>query len=140
MGEFQKAVDDFDEAIRLDPDLALPYIKQGLPFESIEDLRQAAQQIAAYDEAIRLNPDDAAAYYNRGNVYAAVGELARAVENYNETIRLDPVAGPVYGTRAITLTLIGDDELAEKDIDRAVELGIDRKLLEEAVEAAKQQR
>ena len=62
------------------------------------------------------------------------------MENYDETIRLDPAAAPVYGARAITLTLIGDDDLAENDIDRAVELGIDRELLEEAVETAKQQR
>jgi len=42
------------------------------------------------DDAIKLKPDDAIAYSNRGIAYANLGQLQRAVEDYNEAIRLKP--------------------------------------------------
>ena len=45
-----------------------------------------------------------------------------------------------YVNRAVTHTLLGNDNEAQKDADRAVELGFDRANLDNRIEGAKTQR
>ncbi|MCI0793438.1 MAG: hypothetical protein J4O03_08240 [Chloroflexi bacterium] len=42
-----------------------------------------------FDAAIRLNPQQANAYNNRRLAYGALDEPKRAIEDYDEAIRLD---------------------------------------------------
>jgi len=41
-------------------------------------------------ETIRLNPNDSRAYGERGWYYFMLGEYAKALQDYDEAIRLDP--------------------------------------------------
>ena len=66
-GQLDRAIEDLDQAIRLDPNLAeafnnrgTAYGGKGLYVHAIEDL----------DQAIRLNPNYAMAFNNRGLAYA----------------------------------------------------------------------
>ena len=63
--EFDNAISDYTDAIRLNPDYAKAYYNRALIHAYAEkgDLDNA---IRDYTEVIRLNPDDAKAYYNRG--------------------------------------------------------------------------
>jgi hypothetical protein len=45
-----------------------------------------------------------------------------------------------YANRALTSTLLGHDAAARQDIDRAVELGVERDLLEQTIQQIKDQR
>ena len=62
----------------------------------------------------------------------------RAIEDYDEVIRLDPGLAGVYVNRGLANTNLGNEDLAERDFDRAVELGFDRGMLDRAKEAQKQ--
>jgi tetratricopeptide (TPR) repeat protein len=42
------------------------------------------------DDAIKLKPDAAIAHSNRGIAYAKLGQYQRAIDDYNEAIRLQP--------------------------------------------------
>ncbi len=64
--ESPKAIKDYDEAIRLNPQSAETYINRGVVYHN---LGQFVQAIENYDEAIRLNHEYAKAYINRGNAY-----------------------------------------------------------------------
>jgi len=86
-GNFDRAIADFSEAIRLDPNYAEAYYLRGVTYGNKGDLDRA---IADYSEAIRLDPKLAAAYNNRGNAYKNKGDLDRAIADYSEAIRLDP--------------------------------------------------
>lgn len=55
----------------------------------------------------------------------------------DEAIRLDLQNAFAYANRALTYTLLGKDIEAQKDIDRAVELDIDRAELETKIEGFK---
>ncbi len=88
--------------------------------------------ITAYSEAIRLNPEYTAAYYNRGQAYFAVGRPGRAIENHTRAIDLslnDPQQPLAYAGRAMAFTLLGQNDQAQADIAKAVELGFDPSLL-----------
>ena len=65
--EFDKAIADYTEAIRLDPEYAMAYNNRGRAWQQKGEFDKA---IADYTEAIRLDPKDAAAYSNRGNAWA----------------------------------------------------------------------
>ena len=64
MDKLGSAIDDYDEAIRLDPQFASAYYNRGLAYQR---LGQSERAIKDFNEAIRLNPQYAAAYNNRAN-------------------------------------------------------------------------
>ena len=57
--QYEAAIEDYDEAIRLEPDYATTYHNRGLAKDALGQYEAA---IADYDEAIRLNPDYATVY------------------------------------------------------------------------------
>ena len=65
-GDYDKAIADFTEAIRLNPKIAKAYNNRGLAYENKGDYDKA---IADCTEAIRLDPKFAEAYHNRGAAY-----------------------------------------------------------------------
>jgi protein O-mannosyl-transferase len=65
-GQYQLAINDFDEAIRLKPDMAEAYNNRGGIYSTLGQYRLA---INDFDEAIRLKPDLAEAYFGRGGAY-----------------------------------------------------------------------
>jgi len=70
-GELDRAIADFDEAIRLDPKDADTYRNRGLAYNSKGSYDLA---IVDFNEAIRLDPKNAVFYTNRGNVYNRKGD------------------------------------------------------------------
>jgi tetratricopeptide (TPR) repeat protein len=102
-GEYDRAIADYNEAIRLDQKYVFTYNNRGLTYKAKGDLDRA---IADYSEAIRLDPKYASAYYDRGNAYGAMGSIDAAVADYDEAVRLDPklddhIARLMLGVRAV---------------------------------------
>ncbi len=65
-GNYQAALSDYDEAIRLDPEYVRAYISRGNAKSKLGDLEAA---ISDYDEAIQLNPEYTTARTNREIVH-----------------------------------------------------------------------
>jgi tetratricopeptide (TPR) repeat protein len=83
-GDYNRAIADFTQAIRLDPNNADAYFGRGYSYANKNDYDRA---IGDYNEAIRLKPDDAAAYTNRGSAYAEKGDYDRAIADFTQYIR-----------------------------------------------------
>ena len=116
-----------DEALRLDPKLALAYLNRGNAYYNKGNLDIA---IADYDEALRLNPKLALAYDNRGNAYGKEGDPDRAIADYDAAIRLDPKLANTlapklanaYCSRGLAYSKKGDRDRAIADYDAAIRL------------------
>ena len=67
----QRAIEDFNEAIRLKPDYAEAYGMRGSVYKMFPQDQRAIED---YNEAIRLKPDYAAAYVLRGYFYFINGD------------------------------------------------------------------
>src|SRR5262249_40154009 len=71
----KKAIKDFDEAIRLDPQNVEAFNNRGAVYAELGDHPQA---IADFSTALALQPTFAPAYRNRGNSYLETGDTDRA--------------------------------------------------------------
>lgn len=85
MRQYRRAIEDYDEAIRLNPDFAIAFSNRGNAYALAGRYNRA---IESYTEAIRLDSNYAEAFANRGNAYAGTGQHDRAIEDYNAAIRL----------------------------------------------------
>jgi Tfp pilus assembly protein PilF len=54
-----------------------------------------------------------------------------AIPDLDEAIKLDPGFAVAFANRAFAHTLLKDDSKAGQDLDAAVNMGVDRKLLED---------
>ena len=89
--EYDKAIADYDQAIALDPKLAMAYNNRGTPGTPSRTYDKA---IADYDQAIALDPKYAMAYSNRGNAWYAKQAYDKAIADYDQAIALDPKLRP----------------------------------------------
>jgi len=119
MGELDRAIPDYDEAIRLDPKYALAYGSRGITYDEKGEFDRA---MADYNEAIRLDPKYPIVYGNRGLSYHREGQFDRAMADFNQAIRLDPNHAGLYLARAETRAKLGQVEEALADVDKALEI------------------
>ena len=78
-GQHELPIQDYTEAIRLDPQYAIAYRGRGVVYS---DLGQHQRSIQDYDEAIRLYPEYAKAYNNRGLTYQSLGQVEEAERDF----------------------------------------------------------
>jgi hypothetical protein len=62
------------------------------------------------------------AYFKRGQLYAQHGDFSRAVQNYDEAIRLEPGDAEVLNNRCWARAMIGELQPALEDCDAALEI------------------
>ena len=94
--QYDKAIADYTEAIRLKPDYADAHYNRGNAYYYLQQYDEA---VADYSEVIRLKPDYADAYYNRGDAYVGLQQYDKAVADYSEVIRLKPDYADTYNNR-----------------------------------------
>jgi tetratricopeptide (TPR) repeat protein len=85
--DYERAIEDFTQAIQLNPKLAYAYLNRAFP---LFQRGATDRSIADLNEAIRLDPTRAIAFYNRGIAYQAVGNTNGAIADFTQAIRLDP--------------------------------------------------
>ncbi len=84
-----------------------------------DDQRTAsiAERLRQASAAIANRPRDAATYLARAAIYAAAGDHAHAIEDYDRAIELDPEAAEPYDQRGSQLFMLGHVARSIKDFD-----------------------
>jgi tetratricopeptide (TPR) repeat protein len=132
-GNDDRAIADYDQALKLDPNYALAYNNRGNAHFVEKNYDRA---IADYDQAIRIDPlpgvvvdergrTSTNVYNNRGYVYFANKDYARALADYDRAIRVDPKDPLTYNNRGLAYTATRDFDRAIADFGEAIQL--DRK-------------
>lgn len=114
-----KAVEHYDEAIRLNPRFATAYTYRG---NARNALGYHLEAIADFDSAIGIEPQLAEAHNNRGNAKAALGQREEAMADYDEAIRVAPQYAPAYNNRGVTKAELGRYEEAILDYDETLRI------------------
>jgi len=86
-GQFARAFEHYDEAIRLNPENPEAFYNRGVAFGQTGQYDRA---LADLNEAIRLKPNDPDYFTNRGSAHYWIGERNKAIADYDEAIRLNP--------------------------------------------------
>ncbi len=86
-GRLHEALEAFQGAIRIKPDLAPAHYNLGNVYAKSD---MYAEAIESYKQAIRIEPDLAEAHTNLGVVYGIKGMSQEAIESYREAIRIKP--------------------------------------------------
>ncbi|OYW97361.1 MAG: hypothetical protein B7Z15_23265, partial [Rhizobiales bacterium 32-66-8] len=88
IGEADRAIIDYSDAIRLAPRETLPLINRGVVLYLRKDNNEGA--IADFNAALKINPKEISAWTNRGIVYRRKGDLNRAIADFTTAIKLLP--------------------------------------------------
>jgi protein O-mannosyl-transferase len=125
LGNYRKAIEACDEAIKLIPKLEKIYYNQlekiyynrGLAYSKLGNYKQA---VGDYDRAIEIDPTHAKAYNNRGIAYDILGNHRQAIGDFDRAIMTNPKYGEAYYNRGIVYGRLGNYEQAIGDFDRAI--------------------
>ena len=118
-GERRGALEDFNEAINLNPIDSRPWLNRA-------NLHFVAGEFDAalkdYTKSLELDSKNSEAYASRGAAYGAQNKFDLALNDLNRAIELDPTIADTFGNRALLYhdTKRFADELA--DIDRYLRL------------------
>jgi Tfp pilus assembly protein PilF len=117
--EWDKAINDFTEVIRLDPKSSAAVERRATARLQLGEWDKA---INDFDEAIRLNPRLASAFSNRGVAWQWKGDLGKAMADYTEAIRLNPKYAPAFRNRGMIWKARGELDKAVTDYTEAIRL------------------
>ncbi len=120
--EFDQAVADYDEAVRVDPENPLVYRFRGDAYLGSGDYERA---ITDYDIALEIGGADEVAYRGRGNARLFSGEFELAMGDFDSALECDSESASAYYARAVAHKVMGNDNEAEIDRRRSLELGYD---------------
>ena len=117
-GEYDPAIEEFRQAIRLDPEYALAYCNLGVVMIEKGDYGGALEQIR---QAVRLEPQFAEAYYDLGLVLCMRSKFQEAVPEFEKAIRLKPEFPAAYNNLGMAFVSLGKFEDAIEQFRRAIQ-------------------
>lgn len=121
--EYDKAIERFSQAIRLNPSYWEAYGKRGTSYKQKGKYVLAIQD---YCKAIDLNSRYADAYANRGATYWRLGEFECAHQDYNRALELPWLSdlGVSHFNRGMSWLRLSDWEKARSDLSSAQSYGV----------------
>jgi tetratricopeptide (TPR) repeat protein len=117
--QYDKAVADYSEAIRVKPDQAEASYHRGNAYDGLSQYDKA---VADYTEAIRLKPDYAEAYESRADAYRQLKQDEKAFADCTEAVRLKPDDPAVYNQRRYLYIGVNQYEKAAADDTEIIRL------------------
>ena len=147
--DFDNAVNDFSEAIKLDGGSALAYMcraevrrkKLEVAISSEADNTKSVVKepveatdkkfshdfellIRDYDTAIGIDPELFFAYYNKANIMSRLQDYNAAIALYTQAIGINKKFAEAYYNRGLTYIYLGETQKGVADLSKAGELGL----------------
>jgi Flp pilus assembly protein TadD len=119
LGQYQQAVEDYNAAIRLDPNFAKAYVNRGVVLTRAHEYQKALHD---FNTALDLDLKDSSVYFNRGNVFKALGFYNKAIEDYTSALALNRENVDAYNNRGTTYLRLKNFERAIEDFTSVMTL------------------
>ncbi len=138
----EKAVEAFQQALKLDPDLAEAHFRLGLAFDAIGKEQEAEagykKAIEKYKKYLETNGKDADAHYNMGQAYAGLRLYSEAVREYRQATRLKDDDADIYYDLGTALTKLAQYDEAASAFSKSLEIDPENYRAEDALEEARE--
>ena len=118
-GETDRALSDYNDAIRVDPSKSLAFLGRGVLLATRQ--RAFNRAIEDFDKVLVLQPDNVDALIARGNAYSQLGDNGRALTDLDRAISLAPDNAQAYVVRGLANNRRGQKQLAMQDYDAALQ-------------------
>ena len=137
-----EAVLAFQEAIRLDPNLAEAHFRLGLGYESLGKREEAEGEykkaVETYKKYFDENRDDAEAHYALGQTYANLGQYSEAIREYREATKLKNDDPDIYYDLGVAYTKLAQYDQAASAFSKSLELDPDYYRAQDGLDEAKE--
>ena len=127
LGEYRRAIEDYDQALLLDPDEVNSLNGRGVAYRRLGQYRRAIEDL---DEALLLDPGHVRARANRGIAYNALawdlyleGRNAEALDDVGRSLSDGPDSALAIDTRAHVLAALGRRREARAEFERVMKMG-----------------
>jgi len=125
----EEAVQTFQQALKLDPDLAEAYFRLGLGYEAVGKRDEAEAEykkaVETYKKYLSQHDDDAEAHYNLGQTYAGLDQYSDAIREYREATRLKQDDADVYYDLGVAHTKLAQYDAAAAAFSKSLEIDPD---------------
>lgn len=138
----EKAVEAFQQASKLDPDLAEAHFRLGLAFDAVGKEQEAEEAykkaIEKYKKYLEANSKDADAHYNLGQAYSGLRLYSEAVREYRQATRLKDDDADIYYDLGTALTKLAQYDEAAAAFSKSLEIDPENYRAEDALEEARE--
>ncbi|MBD2140296.1 tetratricopeptide repeat protein [Anabaena sp. FACHB-1250] len=117
--EYKLAIDDFTQAIKIDPKDARYYVIRGNSYFLLKEYKQGIDDLT---QAIKIDSQNEAYYVVRGGYYLQLKDYKQAIDDYTQAIKLDPKNAGYYGARGLAYLQLKDYKQAINDYTQAIQL------------------
>jgi tetratricopeptide (TPR) repeat protein len=117
-GDFPSAIEEFEEAVRLDPFMAEAFEELGWSHSESGNIQHAIEQ---YLKSIDINPNRGSAHYYLAREYYFSDEKELAFHEFGKALQLDPTLKDAQIGLAWTAYYLGDLDAAETQFQKILE-------------------
>lgn len=118
-GEYEKAIAEFRQAVRLDASMVEGYEELGWTLDESGDSQEAIRQLLT---AVELGPRRVNAHFYLAGTYYFDGQSDKAAQEFENVLRLDAAYTQAYLGLGWSAYSLGDLDKAETNFKRALEL------------------
>jgi tetratricopeptide (TPR) repeat protein/S1-C subfamily serine protease len=121
LGDKQGAINDFDRAIKLNPNYSIAYSNRGNAKSKIGDKQGA---INDFNQAIKINPNIVLFYNNRGLAKSDLGDKQGAIDDFDQAIKINSNQDRayIYTNRGDVKLYLGNKKESIVDYNQAIKL------------------
>jgi tetratricopeptide (TPR) repeat protein len=116
-GDHAAAIQDFKDAVKLDPTSPRPWVGLGNVYSALSDYSHAFEN---YDRAMSLAPDDPVVNDNRGTALESLGRHEEAIAAFSRAILRDPHDTSALSNRAMAYLAVKRQDLAIADLNEVI--------------------
>jgi tetratricopeptide (TPR) repeat protein len=117
-GRLEQAIQEYERAIKIEPDHFITYYNLGLAY-----FKQGKVNLAVtnFQKSLKINPIFPLTHYRLGIAYTSLNELQLAEQELKEAIRLDPTSIPAHSALGWVYASLGNFEQAELEFRKVME-------------------
>jgi Flp pilus assembly protein TadD len=134
-GQLDKAIHEFQEAVRLLPNHFKAYYILGVVYDQKGDVANAIDNLK---KSIAINPEFADAHYNLAILYHKQGLMDEAIRQYRKVVELKPDDIEAHNDLGVAYALQGKLDQAVSEWEKVLEIDPDNKSARDNIAKAKE--
>ena len=138
----EQAVASFEEALKLDPDLAEAHFRLGLSYEALgkreESEAEYKKAVETYKKYLADHENDPEAHYDLGQTYAGLGQYSEAIREYRLATKLKEDDPDIYYDLGVAHTKLAQYDAAAVAFTKSLEIDPENYRAQDGLDEAKE--